>query len=75
MSLATCHVAVQVAAAGGRGGVWQVRRTCVAQTYGYFLTSGKNIRIPRLRKSASFQPFHGMVNQRLAGMNGVVAGL
>ena len=43
--------------------------------YGYFLISGKNIRVPRLRKSASFQPFHGMVNQRLAGMKGVVAGL
>ena len=55
--------------------LWEVRRTRIAQTYGYFLISGKNIRVPRLRKSASFQPFHGMVNQRLAGMKGVVAGL
>ena len=75
---ATCHVSrvtCHVAGATHTTSLWEVRHTCAAQIYGYFLISGKNIRVPRLRKSASFQPFHGMVNQRLAGMNGVVAGL
>jgi hypothetical protein len=39
------------------------------------ITNGSMTREPPVRRSCSFQPFQGMVTQRLAGIKGVVAGL
>jgi hypothetical protein len=54
-----------------------VCRPVYSAVYGSWLRiiTGRLTREPIVRRSVSFQPFHGIVTHRLAGMNGVVAGL
>jgi hypothetical protein len=57
------------------GAAYHENPTVYKTNSSYFRTSGKKTLLPPMRRSVSFQPFQGIVIQRLPGMNGFVTGL